>query len=80
MDNRISDLKTMVTHHPLVAGLAREVPLGAALLDDLEKRGPTCDVWAPLTDGQPRPWTPIWPNVAALQLHPQPLKFAHANT
>ncbi|MGW5465434.1 hypothetical protein [Streptomyces sp. NPDC003996] len=37
MDNRISDLKAMVTHHPLVAGLAREVPLGAAVLDDLEK-------------------------------------------
>ncbi|MEV6056458.1 replication-relaxation family protein [Streptomyces sp. NPDC052107] len=59
MDNRISDLKTMATHHPLVAGLAREIPLGAAVLDDLDNRGPTCDVWTPLAGDQPRPWTQL---------------------
>lgn len=32
LENRISDLQAMVTHHPLVATLAREVRLGAAIL------------------------------------------------
>jgi hypothetical protein len=59
MDNRISDLKAMVAHHPLVADLAREVPLGAVVLDDLEEDGATSDVWVPLAGGEPRPWTEL---------------------
>ncbi|MFE9024358.1 replication-relaxation family protein [Streptomyces sp. NPDC007808] len=59
MDNRISDLKAMVAHHPLVADLAREVPLGAVVLDDLEEHSPTADVWVPLAGGEPRPWTEL---------------------
>lgn len=59
MDNRISDLKAMVAHHPLVADLAREVPLGAVVLDDLEEHGATSDVWVPLAGGEPRPWTEL---------------------
>ena len=34
MDNRISDLRAMTAHRPLVADLAGEVPLGAAVLQD----------------------------------------------
>ncbi|WP_416069905.1 replication-relaxation family protein [Streptomyces sp. ME03-5684b] len=59
MDNRVSDLKAMVAHHPLVADLAREVPLGAVMLEDLEEHGPTSDVWIPLAGGQPLPWTEL---------------------
>ncbi|WP_329437859.1 replication-relaxation family protein [Streptomyces canus] len=59
MDNRISDLKAMVAHHPLVAEFAHEVPLGAVVLEDLDAYGPTADVWAPLTGGQGRPWTEL---------------------
>ncbi|KUN17565.1 hypothetical protein AQJ11_37495 [Streptomyces corchorusii] len=59
MDNRISDLKAMVAHHPLVADMAREVPLGAAILEDLDEGGPTSDVWVPLSGGKPRAWTEL---------------------
>ncbi|MFE6554284.1 replication-relaxation family protein [Streptomyces sp. NPDC057746] len=59
MDNRINDLKAMVAHHPLVAELAREVPLGAVTLDDLDDHGPTSDMWVPLAGGKPRPWTDL---------------------
>ncbi|MEU9014661.1 replication-relaxation family protein [Streptomyces sp. NPDC048479] len=59
LDNRISDLQAMVAQHPLVGTLARQVPLGAAVLDDLELQGPTGDVWVPLADGEPRPWTEL---------------------
>jgi hypothetical protein len=59
LDNRISDLQAMVAQHPLVAALAREVRLGAAVLEDLEQRGPAQAVWVPLTDGKPRPWTEL---------------------
>ncbi|MFF4829429.1 replication-relaxation family protein [Streptomyces sp. NPDC001312] len=59
MDNRISDLKAMVAHHPLVADLAREVPLGAAVLEDLDECGPTSDVWVPLAGDKLRPWTAL---------------------
>jgi DNA-binding MarR family transcriptional regulator len=54
--NRISDLKAMVAQHPLVTALAREVPMGAVVLEDLEERSPTGDVWTPLASGEPRPW------------------------
>jgi hypothetical protein len=59
MDNRISDLKAMAAHHPFVAELALDVPLGAAALEDLEERGPTSDVWVPLASGNSRPWTEL---------------------
>lgn len=57
LENRMSDLQAMVAQHPLVAGLAREVRLGAAVLEDLEEHGPAQDVWKPLIGGNPRPWT-----------------------
>jgi hypothetical protein len=38
LGNRISDLQVMVAEHPLVGTLARQVPMGAAVLEDLEER------------------------------------------
>ncbi|GHC88455.1 replication-relaxation family protein [Streptomyces flavofungini] len=55
--NRISDLQAMVAQHPLVAALARSVPLGAAVLEEIEHNGGNLAVWVPLTGGEPRPWT-----------------------
>lgn len=55
----MSDLQAMVAQHPLVATLAREVRLGAAVLEDLEQHGPIQPVWVPLTGGRPRPWTDL---------------------
>jgi hypothetical protein len=57
--NRISDLQAMVAQHPLVAALAREVPMGAVVLEDLEDHGPTAEVWVPLAGGAQRPWTQL---------------------
>ncbi|GHB74400.1 hypothetical protein GCM10010377_76040 [Streptomyces viridiviolaceus] len=59
MDHRTSDLQAMVAQHPLVATMARTVPLGAAVLDDIETHGPTGDVWVPLRGGEPRSWTEL---------------------
>ncbi|MFF4361041.1 replication-relaxation family protein [Streptomyces sp. NPDC001604] len=59
MNNRISDLRAMAAHHPLVADLAREVPMGAAVLEDLDKYGPTSDVWVPLAGDKSRAWTEL---------------------
>ncbi|MFG2463284.1 replication-relaxation family protein [Streptomyces sp. NPDC048523] len=59
LEARISDLQAMVAQHPLVAALAREVPLGAAVLEDIEEHGPSGSVWVPLTGGEPRPWTAL---------------------
>jgi hypothetical protein len=59
LDHRISDLQAMVAEHPLAATLARHVPLGAAILEDLETHNPTAPVWTPLTSGKPRPWTQL---------------------
>ena len=59
LESRMSDLQAMVAQHPLVAALAREVRLGAAVLEDLEQHGPIRPVWVPLTDGNPRPWTDL---------------------
>ncbi|MEU0853362.1 replication-relaxation family protein [Streptomyces flaveolus] len=59
LDNRISDLQAMVAQHPLVANLAREVRLGAAVLEDIENHGPAQPVWTPLAGGEPRPWTDL---------------------
>ncbi|MEU8952574.1 hypothetical protein AB0D19_45850, partial [Streptomyces sp. NPDC048489] len=55
--DRISDLQAMVAQHPLVAAFAREVPLGAAVLEDIEEHGPAQAVWEPLAGGSARPWT-----------------------
>jgi hypothetical protein len=57
--DRISDLQAMVAQHPLVAVLAREVQLGAVILEDIEEHGPSGSVWVPLTKGEPRPWTAL---------------------
>ncbi|MEU9286412.1 replication-relaxation family protein [Streptomyces sp. NPDC048275] len=59
MGDRISDLQAMVAQHPLVAALAREVQLGAAVLEDIEQHGPSGSVWVPLVGGEPRPWTAL---------------------
>ncbi|MFE6178766.1 replication-relaxation family protein [Streptomyces sp. NPDC056464] len=59
LGNRISDLRAMTAQHPLVAVLAREVPLGAAILEDIEERGPSGPVWVPLAGGRPRPWADL---------------------
>ncbi|MFI1759720.1 replication-relaxation family protein [Streptomyces sp. NPDC020571] len=59
LKNRISDLQAMVAQHPHVAALARQVPLGAAVLEDLELHRPTGEVWTPLNGGQPRSWTEL---------------------
>jgi len=57
LEDRISDLQAMTAQHPLVATLARDVPLGATILDDIEQHGPAAPVWVPLAGGDPRPWT-----------------------
>ncbi|MFI9835140.1 replication-relaxation family protein [Streptomyces sp. NPDC051913] len=59
LQDRISDLQAMTAQHPLVAALAREVPLGAAVLEDIEKHGPSAPVWVPLARGDKRPWTSL---------------------
>jgi hypothetical protein len=59
LDNRISDLQAMTAQHPLVATMARTVPLGAAVLDDIKAQRPTGEVWTPLNGGQPRSWTEL---------------------
>ncbi|TLS45774.1 hypothetical protein FE633_13520 [Streptomyces montanus] len=56
LGDRIRDLQAMVAQHPLVAVLAREVQLGAAVLEDIEQHGPSGAVWVSLTGGEPRPW------------------------
>lgn len=59
LESRIGDLQAMTAQHPLVAALAREVPLGAAVLEDLEQHGRAGAVWIPLTGGSPCPWTEL---------------------
>ncbi|AWW41858.1 hypothetical protein DN051_38830 [Streptomyces cadmiisoli] len=56
LENRISDLKAMTAQHPHVATMARTVPLGAAVLEDLETHGPYAKVWTPLVSGEPTSW------------------------
>ncbi|OIJ64993.1 replication-relaxation family protein [Streptomyces mangrovisoli] len=55
--HRIEDLQATAAEHPDISGLAEEVPLGAAVLEDLEEHGPSAAIWTPLTGGGPRPWT-----------------------
>ncbi|MFD7015251.1 replication-relaxation family protein [Streptomyces sp. NPDC059928] len=58
--HRIEDLQAMTAEHPAVAQLARQVPLGAAVLDDLEQHSPTGPVWTSLNrQGERRPWTQL---------------------
>ncbi|MFI8280742.1 replication-relaxation family protein [Streptomyces sp. NPDC085929] len=57
---RIEDLRHMTTGHTLVTRLATHVPLGAAILEDLETHGPTAKVWTPLAGtAEPRGWTQL---------------------
>ncbi|MFB8026865.1 MULTISPECIES: replication-relaxation family protein [unclassified Streptomyces] len=49
LQQRTEDLRAMATEHPLVATLAAKVPLGAAVLEDLEEHGPSAPVWTPLS-------------------------------
>ncbi|MFE2991471.1 replication-relaxation family protein [Streptomyces sp. NPDC059262] len=58
LGNRIDDLRAMVREHPTVAALARDVPLGAAVLEDIETLGVDAPVWHCLRGSQgQRPWT-----------------------
>ncbi|MFJ3338651.1 replication-relaxation family protein [Streptomyces sp. NPDC086766] len=59
LEHRIDDLAAMTAQHPHVSALARDVPLAAALLEDLEDHGPTQPIWTPLAGGAPRPWTEL---------------------
>ncbi|MFI9825273.1 replication-relaxation family protein [Streptomyces sp. NPDC052013] len=59
LSDRISDLQAMAAHHPLVTALTREVPLAAAILEDLEQHSPSGPVWTPLAGGTPLPWTAL---------------------
>lgn len=55
--NRIADLRRMTTDHELVTRLAARVPLGAAVLEDLEEHGPSAPVWTPLAgEAEHRSW------------------------
>jgi hypothetical protein len=56
LGNRISDPQATVAEHLLVGTLARHVPMGAAVLEDLEEQDPTTDSWVPLAGGGSRPW------------------------
>ncbi|KPH98731.1 Plasmid replication-relaxation [Actinobacteria bacterium OV450] len=58
--HRIQDLRHMTADHDLVTRLAAHVPLGAAVLEDLETHGPTAKVWTPLAGtAEPRGWTQL---------------------
>ncbi|WP_330334782.1 replication-relaxation family protein [Streptomyces sp. NBC_00536] len=58
--HRIADLRSMAADHELVARVATRVPLGAAVLEDIEEQGPQAPVWTPLTgSAEPRGWTEL---------------------
>lgn len=60
LTTRIQDLRSMTADHDLVTRLAARVPLGAAVLEDLETRGPHAPVWTPLAgNSEPRGWTQL---------------------
>ncbi|MFF2386990.1 replication-relaxation family protein [Streptomyces sp. NPDC058108] len=59
LNDRISDLQAMAVQHPLVASFASEVPLGAAVLEDVEEHGPVETAWVPLAGGPGRSWTDL---------------------
>ncbi|MGW2863391.1 replication-relaxation family protein [Streptomyces sp. NPDC001205] len=51
---RIADLQAMVRQHPLVSQFAAAVPLGAAVLEEIEENAASADVWLPLANGSSR--------------------------
>ncbi|MCY0932040.1 replication-relaxation family protein [Streptomyces sp. H27-H1] len=58
--NRIEDLRRMTADHRLVNRLASQVPLGAAILEDLEAQGPRAKVWTSLAgSSELRGWTQL---------------------
>ncbi|MGW6859191.1 replication-relaxation family protein [Streptomyces xanthophaeus] len=60
LTNRIADLRRMTADHPLVTRMGTQVPLGAAVLEDLEAEGPQAPVWAPLAgNSEPCGWTQL---------------------
>ncbi|WP_243639171.1 replication-relaxation family protein [Streptacidiphilus pinicola] len=61
LNNRIQDLRAMAAGNPLAARLARKVPLGTAILEDLEAHGPSAQIWTPLAgdDTSARGWTAL---------------------
>lgn len=60
LTHRIEDLRRMTADHQLVTRLASQVPLGAAILEDLEAHGPRAKVWTPLAGtNEPRGWTQL---------------------
>ncbi|MEU8501530.1 replication-relaxation family protein [Streptomyces lavendulae] len=60
LTTRIQDLRSMTADHDLVTRLAAHVPLGAAVLEDIEEHGPQANVWTPLAgDAEPRGWTQL---------------------
>ncbi|WP_405681228.1 replication-relaxation family protein [Streptomyces sp. NBC_00868] len=60
LTNRIADLRRMTADHDLVTRFAARVPLGAAVLEDLEAHGPSAAVWTPLAGAaEPRGWTEL---------------------
>ncbi|MEU9148084.1 replication-relaxation family protein [Streptomyces sp. NPDC048349] len=54
LTNRIADLRRMTADHELVTRFATRVPLGAAVLEDLEEQGPSAPVWTPLAGAAER--------------------------
>ncbi|AWN24782.1 replication-relaxation family protein [Streptomyces sp. NEAU-S7GS2] len=52
LSHRVADLRAMVSEHPLTERFVDEVPTGAAVLEEMEERGPSAPVWWPL-DGRP---------------------------
>lgn len=60
LEHRIEDLRAMTAGHQLVARLAKNVPLGAAVLEDLEEHGASAPVWTPLSGpGDRCSWTEL---------------------
>ncbi|MFD6798641.1 replication-relaxation family protein [Streptomyces cyaneofuscatus] len=60
LSHRIEDLRAMTAGHHLVARLANKVPLGAAVLEDLEEQGASAPVWTPLSGpGDRCAWTEL---------------------
>lgn len=60
LEHRIEDLRAMTAGHQLVARLAKSVPMGAAVLEDLEEHGASAPVWTPLSGlGDRCSWTEL---------------------
>ncbi|MFD4924223.1 replication-relaxation family protein [Streptomyces goshikiensis] len=60
LTRRIQDLRHMTADHELVARFATHVPLGAAVLEDIETASPSAPLWTPLAGpADPKPWTQL---------------------